>query len=84
MHNNGEVTHCFYDRVIFKKPKAILGGKVRFMVTGSAPISRTVLDFLKIAFCCDICEGYGMTETSAASVITYPGDPKSGHVGGPL
>ena len=47
--------------------KALLGGKVRLMVTGSAPISGEVLDFLKICFCADILEGYGMTETSAAS-----------------
>lgn len=54
------------------------------MITGSAPISGDVLDFLKICFCCDICEGYGMTETSGGSFLTRPGDPKTGHVGGPL
>jgi len=54
------------------------------MVTGSAPIASDVLDFLKIAFCCPIIEGYGMTETSAGSVTTTFGDPLSGHVGGPL
>ena len=54
------------------------------MITGSAPISPDVLDFLKIAFCCPIVEGYGMTETSAGSFTTLVGDPVSGHVGGPL
>lgn len=54
------------------------------MITGSAPIAHDVLDFLKIAFCCEIVEGYGMTETSAASFTTYIGDPETGHVGGPL
>lgn len=62
----------------------LLGGKVRVMITGSAPISADVLDFLKIAFCADICEGYGMTETCAGSLITFLGDPETGHVGGPL
>lgn len=80
----GQVTHCLYDMIVFKKFKAVVGGNVRFMVTGSAPIASDVLDFLKCAFCCPIIEGYGMTETSAGSVTTTFGDPKSGHVGGPL
>ena len=54
------------------------------MVTGSAPIAGDVLDFLKICFSAPICEGYGMTETSAGSVITFPDDPQTGVVGGPL
>lgn len=54
------------------------------MVTGSAPIAGDVLDFLKICFSAPICEGYGMTETSAGSVITFPDDPETGIVGGPL
>jgi long-chain acyl-CoA synthetase len=54
------------------------------MVTASAPLSGEVLDFLRIAFCCDLREGYGMTETCGASCATYTADPTSGHVGGPL
>ena len=53
------------------------------MLTGSAPISPDVLDFLKVCFCCPIVEGYGMTETSAGSFTTALNDPLSGHVGGP-
>ncbi len=69
---------------VCKKFRAILGGRVRLMVTGSAPIATDVLNFLKVAFCCPILEGYGQTESSAASCITLPNDPRSGHVGGPL
>lgn len=82
---NGEgLTHKFYDKVVFKKMKSILGGNVRMMITGSAPISGDVLDFLKICFSAPICEGYGMTETCAGSVITFDTDPETGIVGGPL
>ncbi len=54
------------------------------MITGSAPIEPQVLSFLKVVFCCPILEGYGLTETSAASSLCYANDPKTGHVGGPL
>lgn len=80
----GGLNHVLFDAVLFKKMRVLLGGKVRVMVTGSAPIAGDVLDFLKICFSAPICEGYGMTETSAGSVITFPDDPQTGIVGGPL
>ena len=84
LKSGGGLNHCFYDKLVFSKVKAMLGGQARVMITGSAPIHGEVLDFLKIAFCSDILEGYGMTETSAGSCITFPGDPTTGIVGGPL
>jgi len=78
------VTHCFYDKLVFKKVRAILGGNVKVMLTGSAPIDGKVLKFLKTCFCVPIIEGYGMTETCAGSLITHAYDPEIGHVGGPL
>ena len=53
------------------------------MVTASAPLAGDVLDFLKICFCCDLREGYGMTETCGGSFSTNAQEIKSGHVGGP-
>ena len=54
------------------------------MVTGSAPIDKAVLDFIKVCFSCPVLEGYGLTETASAGCITDKADPVSGHVGGPL
>ena len=82
LRTKGVVGECCYDKLVFNKMKALLGGRVRLMVTGSAPISSEVLDFLKVCFCCPIVEGYGLTETSAAVTLTNPIDPVSGHVGG--
>lgn len=74
----------FYDKLVFDKVKAMLGGRVRLMCTGSAPIAGDVLDFLKACFGCDILEGYGMTESSGGACLNFPGDPETGIVGGPL
>jgi long-chain acyl-CoA synthetase len=60
------VTHFLYDKIIFKKIKALLGGNVRFMVTGGAPLGDSVLDFLQIAFCAPMNTGYGMSETTSS------------------
>ncbi len=51
LHSQAKTTDAFYDALVFNKFREILGGRVRTMITGSAPISREVLDFLKIAFC---------------------------------
>ena len=40
------------------------------------------MDFLKVVFSCEMLEGYGMTESGLAT-CQKPGDPISGHVGGP-
>lgn len=72
-----------YDRLIFNKVKNRLGGRVRIMITGSAPIADNILKFLKCVFCCPIIEAYGQTESCGASFCTKIFDNKCGHVGGP-
>ena len=42
--------HWLYDLLIFNKTKQLLGGNVKALIIGSAPISEEVIDFLKIAF----------------------------------
>ena len=57
--STGSLTHRVYDSTLLKKIRAILGGNVRLMSTGAAPINGEVLLFLKVAFSCQIHEGYG-------------------------
>lgn len=82
LEKTGDPTSTIYDKLIFNKFKEALGGRVRFMLTGSAPISTDVLNFLKVALCAPIFEGYGSTETCAASTMTSSEDPETGNVGG--
>ena len=83
LNSDCEYTHAVYDKLLFNKMKAVLGGRVRVMMSGSAPISADVINFLKVAFCCPIMEGYGQTEASGLEFATAINDPISGHVGGP-
>ena len=76
--------HGLFDALVFKKARAALGGRVRLMVTGSAPLAPSVISFLRIAFSCDVVEGYGQTESCAAVTLTPPGDYSTGGVGFPL
>lgn len=77
------VTHWMWDRLVFGKAAGLLGGNVKYMATGSAPIDKEVLNFLKIVFCCPVIEGYGLTESSGGACATDADDPITGHVGGP-
>ena len=83
LEHYGKVTHTIYDALVFNKFKAFLGGRIRQLITGSAPISKDILNFLKIAFCCPINEGYGQTECAAPASLTWTQDPTCGHVGAP-
>ncbi|XP_055876985.1 long-chain-fatty-acid--CoA ligase 5-like isoform X2 [Biomphalaria glabrata] len=73
-----------WDKFIFRSVQQALGGRVRIITTGSAPISSTVLSFLRCIVGCPILEGYGQTENAAVSTLTVLGDPEPGHVGPPL
>uniref|UniRef100_A0A1A8J430 Long-chain-fatty-acid--CoA ligase n=1 Tax=Nothobranchius kuhntae TaxID=321403 RepID=A0A1A8J430_NOTKU len=73
-----------WDKLIFKKVQVSLGGRVRLMITGAAPVSPTILTFLRAALGCQFYEGYGQTECTAGCTMSMPGDWSAGHVGPPL
>ncbi|XP_076446750.1 long-chain-fatty-acid--CoA ligase 5-like [Babylonia areolata] len=73
-----------WDKLVFRKIHALLGGNVTVVATGSAALSAEVFDFARCALGCQVIEGYGQTEATAAATLTWPGDPTPGHVGPPL
>ncbi|KAL6905642.1 hypothetical protein ACP4OV_003243 [Aristida adscensionis] len=81
--NNGRDPSPMWDKLVFNKIKARLGGRVRLMSSGASPLSADVMEFLRICFGGDILEGYGMTETSCVISTMDIGDRLIGHVGSP-
>lgn len=77
----GSIEHGCLQNIAFKNIKNALGGRAEFIATGSAPIKREVLDFLKITIGVNICEGYGLTENTAGCSATVHDTNQSGHVG---
>ncbi|ETV99916.1 hypothetical protein H310_07944 [Aphanomyces invadans] len=82
--DGGATTHALWDALVFSKIRAVLGGRVEVIVSGSAPLSPNVKEFLKIAFSCRVEEGYGLTETGAATTLSCADIPTGPHVGIPL
>lgn len=78
------VTHALYDSLVFKKMKEAMGGRIKYMVTGSAPIELKIENFLRVAIGVPMIDGYGQTETCAGSFLSRADVPSFGHVGGPL
>ena len=79
----GILHNIFWDNIIFNKIKNILGGRIRFMLIGSAPMDSYILNFLRCTLSCEIVEGYGQTEDAAGILLTRTYDPVAGHLGGP-
>ena len=71
----GILTNVFWDNIVFKEIKDLLGGRMRFMLIGSAPMDSYVLNFLRCTLSCEIVEGYGQTEDAAGILLTKTYDP---------
>ncbi len=77
------VKHAVFDKLVYGKLRAALGGKVRWAVSGGAPLGPRLGHFFR-GIGLTVLEGYGLTETTAASTVNTPGMIKIGTVGRPL
>ena len=80
--NYGILTHILYDKLIFSKFRNILGGNLEWILVGSAPMEKNIINFLRIAFSIPITEGYGQTEDCAGVLLANVNDTSCGHLGG--
>ena len=76
-------THAL-DNLIFDKFKESLGGRVRFMVSGGAPLSPDAHLFLSACFGIPLLQGYGLTETCGAGTAMMVDDHSQGTCGPPI
>ncbi|KQK09008.1 long chain acyl-CoA synthetase 4 isoform X2 [Brachypodium distachyon] len=73
------------DKVVFSKVKEGLGGNVRVILSGAAPLATHVEEYLRVVTCAHVLQGYGLTETCAGSFVSLPNQMSMiGTVGPPV
>ncbi|KAI3468613.1 hypothetical protein Pfo_025276 [Paulownia fortunei] len=73
------------DKVVFNKVKQGLGGNVRLILSGAAPLASHVEEFLRVVSCSYVLQGYGLTETCAGTFVSIPDELNMlGTVGPPV
>jgi long-chain acyl-CoA synthetase len=75
--------HALFDRIVYTKLRAALGGRCIAAVSGGAPLGERLAHFFR-GVGVPVFEGYGLTETSAAACVTTPDATKVGTVGKPI
>jgi long-chain acyl-CoA synthetase len=77
-----KLQHALFDKLVYSKLRAAMGGKVAWAVSGGAPLGARLGHFFR-GIGVTILEGYGLTETTAAGTVNTPAHIKIGTVGRP-
>jgi len=77
------VRHAVFDRLVYGRLRAAMGGRVQYAVSGGAPLGTRLGHFFR-GIGVVVLEGYGLTETTAPATVNVPDRVKIGTVGPPL
>ncbi|KVI10623.1 AMP-binding, conserved site-containing protein [Cynara cardunculus var. scolymus] len=69
-----------WDAIVFKKIQSLLGGKIRFMLCGGAPLAGDTQRFINVCMGAPIGQGYGLTETCAGAAFSEADDSSVGRL----
>lgn len=72
------------DRLVFKKVAKLMGGRVRLIMSGGAPLSPDTHEQIQICLCANVIQGYGLTETTSGAAVMDSHDITYGRTGAPL
>ncbi len=75
--------HALFDRLVYAKLRAALGGRTRYALSGGAALTERLCHFFR-GVGVTVLQGYGLTETTAAATVNRPDRNKTGTVGQPL
>jgi long-chain acyl-CoA synthetase len=78
-----KILHTVFDKLVYSKLRAAMGGEIRYAVSGGAALGERLGHFFN-GIGVTILEGYGLTETTAATTINRPDAFKIGTVGKPV
>jgi long-chain acyl-CoA synthetase len=78
-----KIKHAVFDRLVYSKLRAALGGKVKYAISGGSALGSRLTHFYR-GVGLVVLEGYGLTETTAAATVNSPDNFKPGTVGRPL
>ena len=75
-----DLSIALFDKLVYSKLRALMGGNVAYAVSGSAPLGGFLGHFFH-SLGIHILEGYGLTETTAPATVSLPDKSKVGTVG---
>ncbi|SDN02166.1 AMP-dependent synthetase/ligase [Allokutzneria albata] len=77
------IRHAVFDRLVYRRLRAVLGGQCRYAISGGAALGHRLTHFYR-GIGLTVFEGYGLTETTAAATVNAPNAAKPGTVGRPV
>lgn len=73
----------FLDTILFKKIAKLMGGRIRGVMSGGAPLAADTHEQIQLCLCVEMIQGYGLTETTAGAAVTDKWSMEYNVVGAP-